>query len=109
LNAQVQTLFTLPPAAFSPPPDVFSTVLRLEFRPRFAELNVDPAGFDRFLRACFAQKRKTLANNLRAAGYSPAATQAAWPAEISPQARAESLPLEAMAQLYRSLGDTPAR
>jgi 16S rRNA (adenine1518-N6/adenine1519-N6)-dimethyltransferase len=103
MNAQVETLFTLPPAAFSPPPEVFSTVLRLEFRPRFAELGVDAAGFDTFLRACFAQKRKTLANNLRAAGYAPAALQAAWPAEIPAQARAESLPLEAMAQLYRAV------
>ncbi len=38
MNAQVDALFTLPPSAFSPPPDVYSTVLRLEFAPRFAEL-----------------------------------------------------------------------
>ena len=103
MNARVETLFTLPPEAFSPPPDVFSTVLRLEFAPRFAELSVEPAAFDAFLRACFAQKRKTLANNLRAAGYTPAQLQAAWPASIPLQARAESLPLEPMAQLYRAL------
>jgi 16S rRNA (adenine1518-N6/adenine1519-N6)-dimethyltransferase len=107
MNAQVESLFTLPPTAFSPPPDVFSTVLRLEFHPRFTELGVDPAGFDRFLRACFAQKRKTLANNLRAAGYTPQQTQTAWPTEIPPQARAESIPLEPMAQLYRALGAAP--
>ena len=46
MHAQVDSLFTLPPTAFSPPPDVFSTVLRLEFAPRFAELGVDAAGFD---------------------------------------------------------------
>ncbi|HEV2619341.1 MAG TPA: 16S rRNA (adenine(1518)-N(6)/adenine(1519)-N(6))-dimethyltransferase RsmA, partial [Acidobacteriaceae bacterium] len=69
MNAQVETLFTLPPEAFSPPPDVYSTVLRLSFQPRFAELAVDPVAFDGFLRVCFAQKRKTLTNNLRAAGY----------------------------------------
>jgi 16S rRNA (adenine1518-N6/adenine1519-N6)-dimethyltransferase len=107
MNARVETLFTLPPAAFSPPPDVYSTVLRLEFRPRFAELDVDPAGFDTFLRACFAQKRKTLANNLRAAGYMPQQTLAAWPSEIPAQARAESLPLDPLAQLYRTLGAAP--
>jgi 16S rRNA (adenine1518-N6/adenine1519-N6)-dimethyltransferase len=103
MNARVETLFTLPPSAFSPPPDVFSTVLRLEFHPRFRELGVDAAAFDGFLRACFAQKRKTLANNLRAAGFSAADLQAAWPAEIPLQARAESLALEPMAQLYRAL------
>lgn len=103
MNARVETLFTLPPDAFSPPPDVYSTVLRLEFAPRFAQLGVEAVGFDKFLRACFAQKRKTLANNLRAAGYPAAELQAAWPAEIPLLARAESIPLEPMADLYRSL------
>jgi 16S rRNA (adenine1518-N6/adenine1519-N6)-dimethyltransferase len=103
MNARVETLFTLPPSAFSPPPDVFSTVLRLEFVPRFKELGVESARFDEFLRSCFAQKRKTLANNLRAAGHSPDELQAAWPAEIPLQARAESIALEPMAKLYRAL------
>jgi 16S rRNA (adenine1518-N6/adenine1519-N6)-dimethyltransferase len=103
LHARVESLFTLPPEAFSPPPEVFSTVLRLEFAPRFAELAVDPAAFDAFLRASFAQKRKTLANNLRAAGYTETQLHAAWPTAIPPQARAESLPLEPMAALFRAL------
>jgi 16S rRNA A1518/A1519 N6-dimethyltransferase RsmA/KsgA/DIM1 with predicted DNA glycosylase/AP lyase activity len=58
MNAQVDHLFTLPPSAFSPPPEVYSTVLRLEFAPRFVELSVDPSGFDTFLHQCFAQKRR---------------------------------------------------
>ena len=61
------------------------------------------AGFNSFLRQCFAQKRKTLQNNLRAAGYSVEELSAAWPASIPAQARAESLALEPMAELYRSL------
>jgi 16S rRNA (adenine1518-N6/adenine1519-N6)-dimethyltransferase len=104
LHAQVTNLFTLPPSAFSPPPDVHSTVLRLEFAPRFAELGIDFDGFNRFLRASFAQKRKTLANNLRVAGYTAAQLTAAWPASIAAQARSEAVPLEAMAELYRALG-----
>jgi 16S rRNA (adenine1518-N6/adenine1519-N6)-dimethyltransferase len=104
MNAQVETMFTLPPGAFSPPPDVFSTVLRLSFAPRFVELGVEAAAFDTFLRACFAQKRKTLANNLRAAGYSPEQMQAAWPDDIPAQARAESVAIKEMAGLFRSLG-----
>ncbi len=103
MNAQVDNLFTLPPSAFSPPPEVYSTVLRLHFAPRFAELGVDAAGFDIFLRQCFAQKRKTLQNNLRAAGHTPEHLAASWPTAIPAQARAESLPLEAVADLYRSL------
>jgi len=103
MNAQVEHLFTLPPSAFSPPPEVYSTVLRLHFAPRFAQLGVDATGFDAFLKRTFAQKRKTLQNNLRAAGYSPEQLAGAWPASIPPQARAESLPLESMAELYRAL------
>jgi 16S rRNA (adenine1518-N6/adenine1519-N6)-dimethyltransferase len=105
MNAQVENLFTLPPSAFSPPPEVYSTVLRLEFAPRFSELGVDAAGFDSFLKSCFAQKRKTLQNNLRAAGYSAEQLAAAWPTSIPAQARAESLALEPMAELYRALSD----
>jgi 16S rRNA (adenine1518-N6/adenine1519-N6)-dimethyltransferase len=109
INAHVEKLFTLPPEAFSPPPEVFSTVLRLEFAPRFGELGVDAAGFEAFLRQCFAQKRKTLANNLRASshtsarGYTTDELRAAWPDEIPPLARAESLALEPLAALYRAL------
>lgn len=106
MNAQVEHLFTLPPSAFSPPPDVYSTVLRLHFAPRFAELGVDAAGFDAFLKQTFAQKRKTLQNNLRSAGYSVEQLAAAWPQSIPPQARAEALPLESMAELYRALPPT---
>jgi 16S rRNA (adenine1518-N6/adenine1519-N6)-dimethyltransferase len=106
MSAQVDHLFTLPPSAFSPPPEVYSTVLRLHFAPRFAELGVDAAGFDIFLKRSFAQKRKTLQNNLRAAGHTPEQLASAWPATIPSQARAESLALEPMAELYRSLAAT---
>jgi 16S rRNA (adenine1518-N6/adenine1519-N6)-dimethyltransferase len=108
LHARVENLFTLPPSAFSPPPDVYSTVVRLDFAPRFAELRVDPEGFNRFLRASFAQKRKTLSNNLRNAGYTAADIQRAWPHDLAAQIRAEAVSLESMAELYRSLGSYPA-
>jgi 16S rRNA (adenine1518-N6/adenine1519-N6)-dimethyltransferase len=106
LHAAATELFTLPPSAFHPPPDVYSTVLRLDFTPRFAELGLDAAdfdGFNRFLRASFAQKRKTLSNNLRSTGYTSSQLNAAWPASIPPLARSEELSLEAMAELYRGL------
>jgi 16S rRNA (adenine1518-N6/adenine1519-N6)-dimethyltransferase len=103
MNAHVDHLFTLPPSAFSPPPDVYSTVLRLHFAPRFTELGVGPDGFNKFLKQCFAQKRKTLQNNLRSAGHTAEQLSAAWPDSIPTQARAESLALEPMAELYRSL------
>ena len=103
MHAHAERLFTLPPSSFSPPPDVYSTVLRLDFAPRFAELHVEPEGFNTFLRSTFAQKRKTLSNNLRAAGYDAERLKAAWPLAIPAQARAEAVPLESMAELYRAL------
>jgi 16S rRNA (adenine1518-N6/adenine1519-N6)-dimethyltransferase len=103
MHARVELLFTLPPTAFSPAPDVHSSVVRLDFAPRFRELAVDPAGFDTFLKASFAHKRKTLVNNLRAAGYSAAQLHSAWPASIPEQARAEAVALAPMALLYRGL------
>src|ERR1039458_6025080 len=77
MHGLAQRLFTLPPSAFSPPPEVHSTVFRWRFAPRFVELGVEEAAFLRFVRQCFAQKRKTLANNLRAAGVPPVAVAAA--------------------------------
>ena len=108
LHAEVTSLFTLPPGAFSPPPEVFSSVLRLDFAPQFEELGVPFEGFNHFLRSTFAQKRKTLANNLRAAGFGAANLAAAWPAALPVQARAETVSLPLLAELYRSLGAPPS-
>ena len=103
LHAAVVPLFVLPPAAFLPPPEVHSTVVRLDFAPRLVELGVSFDPFNRFLRSTFAQKRKTLANNLRAAGYSTAQLETAWPGELGPLVRSEAVPLESLAHLYRGL------
>jgi 16S rRNA (adenine1518-N6/adenine1519-N6)-dimethyltransferase len=100
-------LFTLPPSAFSPPPDVHSTVFRWRFAPRFKELDVHESGFLAFVRRVFAQKRKTLANNLRAAGFTPASIAAAMDrAAIDVRARAEALTVESLAALWHGLQGT---
>jgi 16S rRNA (adenine1518-N6/adenine1519-N6)-dimethyltransferase len=99
-----QSLFTLPPSAFSPPPDVHSTVFRWRFAPRFAELAVDESGFLRFVRQAFAQKRKTLANNLRAAGIAPAIVDSVLAQSgLDQKTRAETLPVETFAVLFKAL------
>jgi 16S rRNA (adenine1518-N6/adenine1519-N6)-dimethyltransferase len=100
----VERLFTLPPSAFAPPPEVHSTVFRWRFAPKFDDFGVKEGAFLRFVRQIFAQKRKTLANNLRAAGYEPAqVTDALNKVEVSPLARAEELSLEVIAALSREL------
>ncbi len=104
MHGPAERLFTLPPSAFSPPPQVHSTVFRWRLAPRFAGLSVEETGFLRFVRQAFAQKRKTIANNLRAAGVAPEAVMTALArADIDPKARAEALPIEALAALWRSL------
>ncbi len=55
-------------------------------------------------RMAFAQKRKTLANNLRAGGFGPEAIQAALAAAgIAPAARAEALAIEELAAVFTRL------
>ena len=103
-HGPAEQLFTLPPGAFSPPPEVHSTVFRWRFAPRFGALGVDEPGFLRFVRLAFAQKRKTLANNLRAAGADSATITAALDRTgIPSQARSESLSIESLAALYHGL------
>ena len=100
----VEKLFTLPPSAFSPPPDVHSTVFRWRFAPRIAELGVEEVSFLRLVRQVFAQKRKTLANNLRAAGFGLEEVAHALAAARAPaQARAEAMEIEALAELWKAL------
>jgi 16S rRNA (adenine1518-N6/adenine1519-N6)-dimethyltransferase len=104
LYARVDNLFTLPPTAFAPPPEVYSTVIRLIFEPNFERLQVNPAEFVGFLRHCFAQKRKTLANNLRFAGYPASVVASAFEhASVPAGIRAEALPLDSAARLFRAL------
>ena len=104
MYAGVESLLTLPPEAFSPRPQVHSTVLRLTMAPRFEELQVAPDEFLTFLRTCFAQKRKMLSRNLRNAGFDATAIAAAFEScQISPQARAEEVDLTRMACLFRTL------
>jgi 16S rRNA (adenine1518-N6/adenine1519-N6)-dimethyltransferase len=103
LYARVERLFTLPPGAFSPPPKVYSSVVRLTLSPRIDSLHVDEEGFINFLKLSFGQKRKTLWNNLKTE-YAPASLkQALQQAGVKPTVRAEALPLEKSAAIFRAL------
>lgn len=103
LYARVEKLFTLPPGAFSPPPKVHSTVLRLTIDPQQERLGVAGDGFIDFLRLSFGQKRKTLWNNLREQYGEAGLKRALAHADVRPTARAETLSLEQSAAVYRAL------
>jgi len=106
LYARVEKVFTLPPGAFSPPPKVQSTVVRLTIAPRVEALHVPEAGFVNFLKLSFGQKRKTLWNNLKSQ-YRPESLRAALEKTgVKPTVRAEALSLEKSAALFRALQAT---
>ena len=103
LYAKVEKLFTLPPGAFAPPPKVHSSVLRLTMAPQLEKLRVAEDRFIDFLKLSFGQKRKTLWNNLKSQ-YGPETLRAALERSgVKPNIRAEALPLEKSAALFRAL------
>ncbi|HXZ31068.1 MAG TPA: 16S rRNA (adenine(1518)-N(6)/adenine(1519)-N(6))-dimethyltransferase RsmA [Terriglobales bacterium] len=104
LYTRVEKLFTLPPGAFSPPPKVHSTVVRLTLEPRLERLQVPEESFIRFLKLSFGQKRKTLWNNLKSEYDLPLLRRAMEACGVRPDVRAEALSLEKTAALYRALG-----
>ncbi len=103
LYARVERLFTLPPSAFSPPPKVHSSVVRLVMAPRLEKLRVEEAGFIKFLKLSFGQKRKTLWNNLKTEYAPNLLKEALQDAGVKPTVRAEALPLEKTAAIFRAL------
>jgi 16S rRNA (adenine1518-N6/adenine1519-N6)-dimethyltransferase len=105
LYGRVEQLFTLPPAAFSPPPKVHSSVVRITIKPRLKSLRVSETEFIAFLKLCFGQKRKTLWNNLKTRYDEDALRAALAKSGVKPAIRAEALPLEKTAALFRALSD----
>jgi len=105
LYGRIEKLFTLPPGAFSPPPSVHSSVVRITIKPRLEALGVSEAEFIAFLKVCFGQKRKTLWNNLKTRYHEDALRAALAKSGVKPAIRAEALPLDRTAALFRALRD----
>ena len=89
-------LFDLPAAAFTPPPKVVSSVVRLVPRAMGAD---EPsfAAMERVVAAAFAQRRKMLRAGLR--GFVPDPITLLGAAGIDPTARAEELDIDAFRRL----------
>ena len=89
MELDCEPLFEVPPHAFSPPPKVHSTVLRLT--PKKHPLTArNRRIFNAVVRAAFGQRRKTLRNSLAALVQSEQFARAA----IDPTLRAEALSVE---------------
>jgi len=89
-------MFTIPPGAFQPPPKVESALVRMVVEPR----GVPDPEFFRLLKAAFAQKRKTLYNNLKSAYGAERARRMLEHTGIAASSRAEQLPLERFQELF---------
>jgi len=105
-EADVSIERIVPPGAFLPPPKVDSAVLCALFRPPADEVR-DRARFRRLVKAGFAQRRKTLANALRAARLAePEQLAAAFgKAGVDPGRRGETLTVAEWTALERALAD----
>ncbi len=71
--------------------------------PRFAEFGVEPKAFIQFLKTAFAMKRKTLLNNLKKSYPEEQIRRVLKDNGIRADVRAEALPLEKAAEVYRQL------
>jgi 16S rRNA (adenine1518-N6/adenine1519-N6)-dimethyltransferase len=105
LYGRVEKLFTLPPGAFAPAPKVHSSVVRITIKPRIESLQVNETAFIDFLKLSFGQKRKTLWNNLKTQYDENKLKAALAKSGVKPAIRAEALPLEKTAALFRALKD----
>ena len=92
-------LFDVPRSAFTPAPQVTSSVVRMQPRAVTELPHVDVASFARVVAAAFGQRRKTLRNAL--APLLGAADIAA--AGVDPQARAETLGVQSFVDLTRAV------
>jgi len=95
----------IPRGAFRPPPEVGSALvsLRLPGERRGLALENEKGFFD-FVKLCFAQKRKTLTNNLRAFTQPAAVKELLEAKSLRSDARAEQLSVAELAALYQALG-----
>ena len=96
-----EILLRIPPGAFQPPPKVSSALVALHLPGERTQLGIrDEAGFLRFLKVCFAQKRKTLRNNLRSLMPQDEAAALLRECRIAPSARAEEIGLAEFGRLF---------
>ena len=99
-----ELVLEIPPGAFSPPPEVTSALVTLRLPGAGAGITgIDQEAFLRFVKMCFAQKRKTLANNLRSLAKPEVVRGALASLHVREDARAEQLSVTALAALWKIL------
>ncbi len=108
---ETEKLFDVAPGSFRPPPKVWSSVLRLTFRTNAPVELKDEELMWQLVSAGFAQKRKTMLNNLRHSsgklqeviGQNGGASIVLCKAEVDVQRRAETLTVEDWVRITRAM------
>ncbi|VIO73543.1 16S rRNA (adenine(1518)-N(6)/adenine(1519)-N(6))-dimethyltransferase RsmA [Bradyrhizobium ivorense] len=100
-RAETKILFDISPAAFVPPPQVTSSVVRL--MPRAAPEPCDRRMLEQVAAAAFGQRRKMLRQSLKSLSADPARLAAA--ARIDATRRAETIPVTGFVAMARELAD----
>ena len=108
---EAEKLFDVAPGSFRPPPKVWSSVMRLKFRPRINAEITDEKLLWETVSAGFAQKRKTILNNLRQASgrlqevlkRNGGASIVLCRADVNLKRRAETLLLEEWVRIVRAI------
>jgi 16S rRNA (adenine1518-N6/adenine1519-N6)-dimethyltransferase len=119
LNSRPELVLEIPRAAFTPPPEVGSTLVTLRLPGGWEELRrggllrgedksaqekvESEEDFLEFVKLCFSKKRKTLVNNLRELAEPEEVRNALGAAGLRPDGRAEQISISNFAALYAAL------
>ena len=100
-----ELVLEIPRGAFRPPPEVGSALVTLRLPGERAKLpQIDEASFLDFVKLCFAQKRKTLVNNLKSRVKAELVREALANLKLRVDARAEQLSVANLAALSQHIG-----
>ncbi len=100
-----ELVLEIPRGAFRPPPEVGSALVTLRLPGERAKLpQIDEASFLDFVKLCFAQKRKTLVNNLKSRVKPELVREALANLKLRVDARAEQLSVANLAALSQHIG-----
>jgi 16S rRNA (adenine1518-N6/adenine1519-N6)-dimethyltransferase len=119
LNSRPELVLEIPREAFTPPPEVGSTLVTLRLPGGWEELRrggllpeenksaqrkmESEEDFLEFVKLCFSKKRKTLVNNLRELAEPDDVRNALAAVGLRPDARAEQISISNFAALYAAL------
>ena len=99
-----ELVLEIPRGAFRPPPEVSSALVTLRLPGERAKLpKIDEASFLEFVKSCFAQKRKTLVNNLKSRVKPELVREALAKLNLRVDARGEQLSVANLAAMFNRL------